>query len=41
MSSDAILRDGEPGTKTLWLGMRDLAVFVQGMRYAHELELAG
>ena len=33
--------DGEPGAKTLWLGMRDLAVFVQGMRYARELELAG
>lgn len=33
--------DGEPGAKTLWLGMRDIAVFVQGMRYARELELAG
>ena len=26
--------DGEPGAKTLWLGMRDLAVFVQGLRFA-------
>ena len=33
--------DGEPGAKTLWLGMRDIAVFVQGTRYARELELAG
>ena len=33
--------DGEPGAKTLWLGMRDLAVFVQSMRYARELQLAG
>ena len=23
--------DGEPGAKTLWLGMRDIAVFVQGL----------
>jgi hypothetical protein len=29
--------DGEPGAKTLWLGMRDIAVFVQGLRYAREL----
>ncbi len=26
--------DGEPGAKTLWLGMRDIAVFVQGLRFA-------
>ena len=26
--------DGEPGAKTLWLGLRDIAVFVQGMRFA-------
>ena len=26
--------DGEPGAKTPWLGMRDLAVFVQGLRFA-------
>jgi hypothetical protein len=24
--------DGEPGAKTLWLGMRDIAVFVDGMQ---------
>ena len=29
--------DGEPGAKTLWLGMRDIAVFVQGLRYARDL----
>jgi hypothetical protein len=29
--------DGEPGAKTLWLGLRDIAVFVQGLRYAREL----
>ena len=23
--------DGEPGAKTLWLGLRDLAICVQGM----------
>jgi hypothetical protein len=33
--------DGEPGAKTLWLGMRDVAVFVQGTRYAREIELEG
>ena len=26
--------DGEPGAKTLWLGLRDIAVFVQGARFA-------
>ncbi|MEO5607997.1 MAG: IS4 family transposase [Polaromonas sp.] len=26
--------DGEPGAKTLWLGLRDIAVFVQGVRFA-------
>ena len=29
-------RDGEPGAKTLWLGMRDVAVFVEGMRFARQ-----
>lgn len=28
--------DGEPGAKTLWLGMRDVAVFVQGLRFARQ-----
>ena len=26
--------DGEPGAKTLWLGLRDVAVFVEGVRFA-------
>ena len=26
--------DGEPGAKTLWLGLRDIAVFVEGVRFA-------
>ena len=26
--------DGEPGAKTLWLGLRDIAVFVEGTRFA-------
>lgn len=29
------------GGKTLWLGMRDIAVFVQGSRYAREFGPAG
>lgn len=29
--------DGEPGAKTLWLGLRDIAVCVEGMRFAREL----
>lgn len=28
--------DGEPGAKTLWLGLRDLAVFVQGLRLTRQ-----
>ena len=28
--------DGEPGVKTLWLGMRDIVVFVQGLRFARQ-----
>lgn len=28
--------DGEPGAKTLWLGMQDVAAFVEGMRYARQ-----
>ena len=31
--------DGEPGVKTLWLGMRELAVFVEGLRFAREIGL--
>ncbi|WP_422766295.1 IS4 family transposase [Pseudomonas aeruginosa] len=26
--------DDEPGAKTLWLSMHDVAVFVQGLRFA-------
>jgi len=26
--------DGEPGAKTLWLGLCDIAVFVEGVRFA-------
>ncbi len=33
--------DEKPGAKTLWLGMRDIAVFVQGLRYARELGQSG
>jgi Transposase Tn5 dimerisation domain/Transposase DNA-binding len=28
--------DGEPGAKTLWLGMQEIAVFVEGARYARQ-----
>jgi hypothetical protein len=30
--------DGEPGVKTLWLGMREIAVFVQGFRFAQSID---
>lgn len=30
--------DGEPGAKTLWLGLRDVAVFVSGLRAVRESE---
>jgi hypothetical protein len=33
--------DGEPGAKTIWLGMRDIAVFVRGARFAREFGLMG
>jgi len=26
--------DGEPGAKTLWLGLQEIAIFVEGARYA-------
>ena len=29
--------DGEPGAKTLWLSLREIAVFVRGIRFAREL----
>lgn len=28
--------DGEPGAKTIWLGLQDIATFVAGMRYMRE-----
>jgi hypothetical protein len=28
--------DGEPGVKSIWLGMQDVAVFVEGLRYARQ-----
>ena len=32
--------DGEPGAKTLWLGLRDIAVFVEGVRFDRQRQLA-
>jgi hypothetical protein len=32
--------DGEPGARTLWQGMREIAVFVDGIRYARSLAAA-
>jgi hypothetical protein len=32
-------RDGEPGLKTLWIGMARLADFAAGVRYAREMGL--
>ena len=28
--------DGQPGAKSIWLGMQDVAVFVEGIRYARQ-----
>ena len=33
--------DGEPGAKTLWLGLQEVAIFVEGARYAREFSKAG
>ena len=33
--------DSEPGTKTIWLGMREIAVFVEGVRFARECGWVG
>jgi len=33
--------DGEPGARTLWLGLQEIAVFVEGARYAREFGEAG
>ena len=32
--------DGEPGAKTIWLGLQEIAVFVEGVRYARQLGVA-
>ncbi len=32
--------DGEPGAKTLWLGLQEIAIFVEGARYAREFSEA-
>lgn len=29
--------DGEPGAKAIWLGLQDVAIFVEGMRYARQV----
>lgn len=29
--------DGEPGAKSIWLGMQDIAPFVEALRYARQL----
>ena len=29
--------DGEPGAKTIWLGLQDVAAFVEGLRYMREI----
>lgn len=33
--------DGETEAKTLWLGLQDIAIFVEGLRYAGEFGIAG
>lgn len=33
--------DDEPGAKTLWLGLQEIAIFVKGARYAREFSKAG
>jgi hypothetical protein len=32
--------DGEPGVRTIWLGLQQIAVFVEGARYARQLGAA-
>lgn len=34
-------RDGEPGVKTIWLGMQQIATFVDGLRYVKTLQASG
>lgn len=31
--------DGEPGAKTLWLGLQEIAIFVEGARYARQFSM--
>ena len=31
--------DGKPGARTLWLGMQEIAIFVEGARYARQFSL--
>jgi IS4 transposase len=31
--------DGEPGARTIWLGMQEIAVFVEGARYARQFNV--
>ena len=33
--------DGEPGVKTIWLGLQEIAIFVEGARYARQMGAAG
>lgn len=33
--------DGEPGARTLWLGLQEIAIFVEDARYAREFSEAG
>ena len=33
--------DGEPGARTLWLGLQEIAIVVEGARYARQFSAAG
>ena len=33
--------DGEPGVKTIWLGMQRILDFAAGIRFSRELQAAG
>lgn len=33
--------DGEPGVKTIWLGLQEVAIFVEGARYARQMSAEG
>ncbi|MCW8177245.1 IS4 family transposase, partial [Verminephrobacter aporrectodeae] len=34
-------RDGEPGVKTIWLGMQRILDFAAGIRFCRELQAQG